>query len=182
MTERIFKPLGVGDFSFFPSEKPGMGERLATLSTLGDAGEGPLVDAEGFNPLFGATDCMGGGGGYASAETYFAFLQAVMRRDERLLKAESYEELFRPQLDERCKAALNEYVNSSPVHTQTLALGLPREVEKTWSFAGMVCEPGVEGRMSEGTYFWGGVPSITWVSGLRERFERDLLTCGSTWM
>jgi hypothetical protein len=41
---------------------------------------------------------------------------------------------------------------------------LPTDIEKQWSFAGMIVEQGQEGRMNEGTIFWGGVPSMTWVS------------------
>lgn len=46
------------------------------------------------------------------------------------------------------------------------------DIERTWSFAGMICDKGQQGRMSDGTIFWGGVSSMTWVcilSNLRGR-------------
>lgn len=163
--ERILKPLGITDISFFLTDRFDMRGRLATMSTHGDEGKGPLVDVEDFDPTFGGKDCSGGAGAFASARGYFPFLHAVMRRDDRLMSAASFEELFRPQLDGRCKEALNQYVQSSPMHAQFVGMNLPGEMRKTWSFAGMVCEEGEEGRMNEGTYCWGGMPSLTWVSG-----------------
>lgn len=164
MSEKIFEPLGIKDITFYPDDRLDMQDRLATVSTLSETGEPPAVDAASFDPLFGGKDCIGGGGAYGSASDYFKFLQAVLRRDSRLLGPESWDELFRPQLNEPCKKAFNEYLRSSPAHSQYLGMSLPGDIEKTWSFAGMICEQGQSGRMLEGTYFWGGVPSMYWVS------------------
>jgi CubicO group peptidase (beta-lactamase class C family) len=164
MVKKIFEPLGIKDVTFYPNQRPDMNDRQATVSTLSETGEAPAVDAAAFDPLFGGKDCLGGGGAYGSANAYFKFLHAMLRRDSKLLKPESYDELFKPQLNKQCKKAFNEYLRSSPAHAQYLGMSLPGDIEKTWSFAGMICEQGQEGRMSEGTYFWGGVPSMYWVS------------------
>jgi CubicO group peptidase (beta-lactamase class C family) len=166
MGEKIFKPLGITDITFYPKERPDMKERMATLSTLSETGEGPAIESE-FDMIFGATDCLGGGGAFGSAADYFKFLQAVFRRDPKLLTPESYDELFKPQLDAQCKTAFNEYLRSSPAHSQYLGMSLPEDIEKTWSFAGLICEQAQEGRMLQGTYFWGGVPCELWVSANR---------------
>ncbi|KAF2864802.1 beta-lactamase/transpeptidase-like protein [Massariosphaeria phaeospora] len=160
MREKIFEPLGISDITFYPT--PEMQQRAATLSTLSATGAGPAVDAPDFDMLFGATECLGGGGAFGSAAGYFTFLQAVLRRDPKLLTPESYDELFKPQLDQQCKKAFNEYIRSSPAHTQYIGMGLPTDIERTWSLAGMLCEQGQEGGVVEGTYMWGGVPSMTW--------------------
>jgi CubicO group peptidase (beta-lactamase class C family) len=166
MREKIFEPLRIKEITFYPQDKPHMKDRLATVSTLSETGESPAVDAADFDPLFGGKDCLGGGGAYGSATEYFKFLQAVLQRDPRLLKPESYDELFKPQLNDQCKKAFNDYLYSSPAHAQYLGMSLPGEMQKNWSFAGLICEQGQEGRMSEGTHFWGGVPSMSWVSQL----------------
>ncbi|PVI02399.1 beta-lactamase/transpeptidase-like protein [Periconia macrospinosa] len=167
MKEKIFDPLGVKDITFYPNDRLDMEDRLATVSTLSETGEPPVIDAATFDPLFGGKDCLGGGGAYGSANDYFKFLHAVVRRDSKLLKPESYDELFKPQLDEQCKKAFNDYLRSSPAHAQYLGMSLPGELEKTWSFAGLICEQGQQGRMSDGTYFWGGVPSMTWYMDMK---------------
>jgi CubicO group peptidase (beta-lactamase class C family) len=170
MNEKIWTPLGIKDITFFPKERPDLKDRTGTISTLNEQGEGPVTDTGGFDLLFGATDCLGGAGAFASAEAYFPFLQAVLRRDAKLLQETSWTELFEPQLDERCKKEFNDYLKSSPLHEQYLGMCLPTNIEKQWSFAGMIVEQGQEGRMNEGTIFWGGVPSMTWVIVSSYRF------------
>lgn len=164
MSEKIWEPLGIKDITFYPKKRPDMEDRMATISTLNEQGEGPAADAPDFDILFGGTDCLGGGGAFASSKDYFTFLQAVLRRDSMLLDDASWTELFKPQLNEQCKKAFNEYITSSPLHKQYLGMCIPTDIEKTWSFAGMICEKGQEGRMSDRTIFWGGVPSMAWVS------------------
>jgi CubicO group peptidase (beta-lactamase class C family) len=163
MKEKIWEPLDIKDMTFWPKQNPDMQDRMAGISTLNEKGEGPAVDAPDFDSTFAATDCLGGAGGYGSIEAYFAFLQAVLRRDPKLLNDESWTELFRPQLNEQCKKELNDILKATPMHTQYLGMSLPTSIVKQWSFAGLICESGQEGRMSDGTVFWGGVPSMTWV-------------------
>lgn len=163
MREHIWEPLGIqDDASFYARSKPAMRSRMADLATLSEKGEPPAVDAADFDMLFGGTDCLGGAGVFASPRAYYTFLSAVFRRDGRLLTAASYAELFRPQLDAAAEQAFNDYLASSPVHTQLLCLGIPPEVRRTWSFAGMVCLDGQEGRFERGATFWAGVPSCVW--------------------
>ncbi|KAK0657921.1 beta-lactamase/transpeptidase-like protein [Cercophora newfieldiana] len=163
MREHIWTPLGIeNDVSFYPKQNPDLHHRLADLATLNEQGLPPAVDAPDFDMLFGGTDCFGGAGVFCSAKAYYTFLSAVFRRDPALLLAESYEELFRPQLDAKAEQAFNEYLASSPAHTQFLCLGIPHTVRKTWSFAGMICLDGQEGRFRKGTTFWAGVPSCMW--------------------
>ncbi|AEO71520.1 e63666cf-9922-41fa-8332-9fe65b354107 [Thermothielavioides terrestris] len=163
MHRHIWTPLGIqDDVSFYPATKPSIRDRMADISTLGEQGLPPAVDASTFDMVYGATDCLGGGGVFASTAAYYTFLSAVFRRDARLLTAASYAELFRPQLDEALEQAFNDYLARSPIYTQFLALGIPQSVRKTWSFAGMVCLSGQEGRFARGTTFWAGVPCVEW--------------------
>jgi hypothetical protein len=99
---------------------------------------------------------------FISAKGYYTFLSALFRRDPRILKPASYDELFRPQLDERCEAALNEYLYRSEQYTAYLALCIPQSVRKTWSLAGLVVREGQEGRFGRGAVSWAGVPSVQW--------------------
>jgi hypothetical protein len=101
------------DMTFYPKQRPDLQDRMATMSTLNEQGEGPAVDVPGFDVTFAATDCLGWAGGYGSAEAYFAFLQAVLRREPKLLNDDSWTELFKPQLNNQCKKELNDF--SSPL-------------------------------------------------------------------
>jgi len=167
MREHIWVPLGIDkDVSFLARTNPEMKGRVADIVAANETGQGPaLVDAgDEFDMLFGGDEkeCFGGAGIVVSTEAYFTFLSAVFRRDERLLKKESYEELFRPQLDERCEQSLNDFISGSPSNERFLALGVPSTVRKTWSLAGMVCMDKQEGRFEEGAILWAGVPNALW--------------------
>ncbi|KAI1419749.1 beta-lactamase/transpeptidase-like protein [Xylaria sp. FL1777] len=163
MRARIWEPLGIAeDSTFYPKTKENMKDRIADMSTLNDKGEPPAVDAATFDILFGGTDCLGGAGLFTSPRAYATFVSAVARRDAKLLKPKSFDELFRPQLDEQQENALNDYIARSPVHTQFLGMRIPASIRKTWSFAGLVAKEAQEGRFGPGTVFWGGVPSAQW--------------------
>lgn len=145
MRERIWRPLGIPDqdVGFLPAKSEELKKRMATLSSLDEAGNGPAFDLPGFDLLFGGEECLGGGGGYCTAEGYYTFLSAVLRQDGRLLRREeSWEELFKPQLDEKLEGKLNEYLALSEMHENFLGFRIPRGVRKNWSFAGLVVVDG----------------------------------------
>ncbi|KAI0847006.1 beta-lactamase/transpeptidase-like protein [Daldinia vernicosa] len=163
MRERIWKPLGIeNEASFFPRARDGMKDRVADISTLNEKGEPPAVDASDFDMKGGASDCLGGAGVFATPRAYYTFLSAVFRRDPKLLSPALYEELFRPQLDEKLEQRLNDDIASSPEKTRYLGLQIPLSIRKTWSFAGLVVKEGREGWFAPNTVFWGGFPSCMW--------------------
>lgn len=175
MRERIWRLLGIPDqdVGFLPVKDESLGKRMATLSSLDEQGNGPAFDLPGFDLLFGGEECLGGGGGYCTAEGYYTFLSAVLRQDERLLKKmESWEELFKPQLDEKLEGKLTEYLTLSEMHENFLGFRIPRDVRKNWSFAGLVVVDGQEGRFGKETVVWGGVPSCAWW------IDREMGACG----
>ncbi|KAI0009610.1 beta-lactamase/transpeptidase-like protein [Xylariaceae sp. FL0662B] len=163
MRARIWTPLGIeNEATFWPKTRENMQNRTADLSTLDENGIPPAVDAPDFDMGRGATECMGGAGVYASTKAYYTFLSAVLRRDPRLLTPSSYTELFRPQLDENCEQALNDYLVLSPIHMNLLGLRVPPTVRKSWSLAGLVAKDGQEGRFEPGTTLWAGLANTVW--------------------
>lgn len=175
MRRRIWQPLGIegNEAGFFLNKDETLKKRLADLSTLNEKGEGPAVDLPGFDLLFGGEECLGGGGMFCTPRAYYKFLSAILRRDGGLFRKEkSYEELFRPQLDDDLEGKLNEYLGLSETHVNFLRCGLPGESRKNWSFAGLICVEGQEGRFGKGTVVWGGVPSCQWW------LDREMGVCG----
>ncbi|KAI2467805.1 beta-lactamase/transpeptidase-like protein [Annulohypoxylon bovei var. microspora] len=174
MRIHIWEPLGIdGDISFYPKTKTSMKDRMADISTLNDKGEPPAEDLPTFDILFGRTDYLGGGGLFSSAKAYYTFVSAILRRDPKLLKTASYYELFRPQLDEKLEQTFNEYISSSPAHTNFLGMRIPESTRKTWSFAGLISKEAQSGRFGKGTTFWAGVPSTIWF------IDHDTGICGT---
>ena len=77
--------------------------KMADMCIRDLAGSGKAIDAPEANINSDMTDCLGGGGVYGSPEAFMTLLHAVLNNDSRLLQAHSYDELFKPQLDEHCK-------------------------------------------------------------------------------
>lgn len=158
MRARIWAPLGIDDdATFWPRTKENIKNRTADLSILGE--DGKLFDGSAVDLTFGATDCMGGGGIFASTRAFYTFLSAVLRRSPKLLSSSSYVELFRPQLSEQLEHKLNDFIALSPTHTNFLGLRIPPSVRKTWSFAGLIAKDRQENRFERGTTFWAGATS-----------------------
>ncbi|MCJ1264134.1 hypothetical protein MMC22_004005 [Lobaria immixta] len=162
MSKNIWEPLGIKDITFWPKERADMKHKMADLSTISPE-SGKAVDAPDFDLVFGAIECLGGGGVFASSEAYMALLQAVLREDPRLLKPQSYGELFKPQLNEECENAFCNLLSSNQQMQEYLGINVPTTGRKNFSFAGMLSMDDYPGWMNKGTLLWGGVPNIIWV-------------------
>lgn len=162
MSKNIWEPLGIKDITFWPKERADMKHRLADLSTIIPESD-KAVDAPDFDLCFGATECLGGGGAFASSEAYMALLQAVLREDSKLLKPHSYSELFKPQLNEECENAFCNLLSSNQQMQEYFGHNVPATGKKNFSFAGMLSMDQYPEWMNKGTLLWGGVPNIIWV-------------------
>ena len=108
MTKNIWNPLGAKDITFWLEQRPDMQHRTADLSSWASPnGSSKTVPLTTFSFVNGSTDCLGGGGAFATAQDFMKVLKAVLREDEKLLKKESYDELFLPQLSEESEKALH---------------------------------------------------------------------------
>ena len=162
MRKSIWEPLGIKDITFWPKERADMKQRMAEISTIIPE-SGKAVDAPDFDILFGATECLGGGGAFGSSEAFMALLRAVLREDSKLLKPQSYSELFKPQLNKQCERALCDLLSSNQQMQEFIGMNVPTTGKKNFSFAGMLSVDDYPGWMNKNTLLWGGVPNIIWV-------------------
>lgn len=163
MSKNIWGPLGIEDITFWPKERADMQHRMASISILDPSGSRKAIDLPDFDINYGATDCIGGGGAFASSEAYMAILQAVLREDPRLLTLESYLELFEPQLSETSMQALQSLLASSEQMQDALGLNVPLSGQKSWSLGGLLSMDEYRGWMGRNTLLWGGMPNLIWV-------------------
>lgn len=163
MSKKIWEPLGIKDITFWPRERENMKDRIADTALLVPE-ENKTVHAEGYDVLYGAKDCLGGGGSFSTPEAYFTILQAVLREDPKLLKPESYVELFRPQLNEQCKEALNEVICTDQMLREYFSVNTPVSAKKNWCLARLLMEEDQPGWVKKGTILWSGLPCLIWVS------------------
>lgn len=123
MQENLWNPLNIKDMTFKLSSRPDLVERMAAMSER-EAGSGTVELTEGIQ-IYQSTDgseiedCLGGQGVFSSPEEYFKVLKAVLTtdEDEKLLKKETLNEFFKPQLGEGSSAALNGILQDDFVST-----------------------------------------------------------------
>ena len=165
MQKEIWRPLSIGDITFWPNRREDLLDRMADISIL-DSKQGKAMVLEGFDINYGTEECLGGGGAFASPRAFFQLLHAILREDDRLLNTQSYQELFRPQLDEHCEAAFNKLLATDKEWQDYLSHNVPKDVLKSFTFAGMICLQDQPGWTKESTIVWGGLPYLVWVRNL----------------
>lgn len=113
MKTNIWEPLGIKDMTFHLSTRPDMKERMAHMS-LRDPVTGKLKHTDTVIPWLDSegkeyADCLGGQGVFTSAEEYLKLLHALLvcEENEKLLKKQTLETFFAPQLGEASSKALN---------------------------------------------------------------------------
>lgn len=163
MSKNIWDPLNIKDITFWPKERADMESRRADLSILDPAGSGKAVDAPDADVNGGITECLGGGGAFASPEAFMALLRAVLNEDPVLLNSLSYKELFKPQLEGQCREALNNLLLSDQQMQDWFGVNVPVSGQKNWTFGGLLSVDKYPGWMRKNTLIWGGVPTVVWV-------------------
>lgn len=173
MSKNIWSPLGITDITFWPHQRADMKDRVADISILDPEGH-KAVDARGWSVTGGVKECLGGGGAYGTPKAYFTLLQAVLREDPKLLRAESYTELFRPQLNDQCKQALNHLILTDQQQQDYLSVNVPPAAKKNWCLAGLLLEEDLPGWLKKGTILWAGLPCIVWVGHISRSVSQGL--------
>lgn len=174
MSKNILGPLNIKDMTFWPNEREDMRHRMATISQLDSAGTNKTVHSSLQDITLGATECLGGVGASGSCEAYMKLLQAVLKEDSRLMKPQSYEELFKPQLNEQCAAALHNLILLDESARQTHSMSIPASGQKNFSFGGLLSMDEYPGWMRKNTVLWGGAPCIVWVRSWRKIFFKHV--------
>ncbi|KAI8940811.1 hypothetical protein NX059_002073 [Plenodomus lindquistii] len=174
MKANIWEPLGIKDMTFHLSSRPDMKERMADMSLL-DPSSGtlrhmrtrlPFLDGEG-NEI---EDCLGGQGVFTSAEEYIKVLKAVLTSDEneKLIKKETANLFFSPQLGDESKKMLNLTVQDGTLNN--IFGGTPKHIIKDWGLGGLLLDSDNPAGMKAGTMIWAGAPNLIWVSPFRVFF------------
>ena len=162
MKTHVWGPLGIKDMTFRLRERPDLVKRLADLSVRDPSGSGEVryIDDPGFRDA--VDDDLGGGGAFASAPEYLKVLQSILANDGKLLKSESVDKLFEPNLTEESKQALMKLLENEELNN--MLGGTPLGTAKDWSLGGLLIQEDLPGWRKHNTLTWGGLPNLTWVS------------------
>jgi CubicO group peptidase (beta-lactamase class C family) len=157
LKKHIFDVLGMTTTSFRPEELAQVSPVLADTAVR--AADGGLThhagDIFGEKPQYES----GGGGLYSTADDYIKVLISLTKNDGKLLKSESIDELFKPQLQD--PSHLQAVVDNRGVQTEG---NFPRGTLVSYGLGGMLNLTPVPGRRAKGSMQWGGLPNLTWVS------------------
>ncbi|KAF2630465.1 beta-lactamase/transpeptidase-like protein [Macroventuria anomochaeta] len=166
MRQNLWEPLGIKDMTFQLRSRPDMKKRMADMSVR-DEESGKVrytgarmtyQDADGEE----VQDCMGGQGVFTSAEEYIKVLHALLTtdEDEKLLKKETLEEFFTPQLGEGASAAINAVLQDDMVNNAMG--GTLKDSKRDWGLGGLLLTEDQPDGKAAGTMIWGGLPNLIW--------------------
>ncbi|KIV85288.1 hypothetical protein PV11_00996 [Exophiala sideris] len=157
MKEHIWGPLGMNSTTFrvFEKENEDIRNRLCPMTRR--TGSGILKPAPSYR-RYDWKDDYGGQGICCSPNDFIKLLGAVLKNDGTLLKMETVEMMFQPQLcdDRYLKARMAE-----PVEGGMLRAGVKSNAWE-FGFGGILIMENVEGLCKKGTMTWGGYANTYW--------------------
>jgi CubicO group peptidase (beta-lactamase class C family) len=158
--KNMWEPLRIESITFFPDQRPGGTSKVPQLTVRTPDGKlAPFTD-----PFIttGVKDCFGGHGNYATMQDYLKVQRSILANDGKLLKPETVELMFKPQLTPESAKALNTFVTTSPL--AALFIGEYRkDIELNWGLGGILFMQDDNGRRKKGTLNWGGMANPFWL-------------------
>lgn len=157
MEKHIFKPLGMTSTGFRFSENEKIRANLSATTARTSTGE--LKPGNPWPPA-NPTDDQGGGGLYSSATDYIKVLISILRNDGTLLKPETVEMMFTPQLPDP------KYLEAVANDPKTGVFYTSGVEGQRWNYGlgGLLNMEDAEGVCKKGTISWAGLPNLFWVS------------------
>ena len=163
MEANIWKPLGINDMTFHLEKREDLRVRLADMHNrdpLESNGKAVYIGSKSWDDPIERD--FGGIGLYSSAPDYLKVLQSLLADDGKLLKSASIEEMFRPQLTDESRKALNELLEDPEANA---SIGdLPLGVKKDYGIGGLLLMEDLPNSQRKGTMLVGGLPNLFWVS------------------
>lgn len=156
--EGIAKPLGITSMTFFPYEKAELGGKVPSLTARMPDGK-LMQHTEPFMNI-DPVDAMGGHGGYSNLQDYIKVQRSILANDGKLLKPETVEMMFTPQLTPEAAKGLTDFMKT-PYSALFIGEWKP-EMKVNWGLGGILSMNDGDGRRKKGTLSWGGVANTFW--------------------
>jgi CubicO group peptidase (beta-lactamase class C family) len=160
MQQEVFGRLGMNDTTFY-REKEGFKGRVVGCLTRG--GDGELSEVE--VPVPKEPELLSLGSGlYMTALDHARVLQELLKSsagDGELLKKEMFDEMFRPQLDDRQRAILKAITD---MFHQRMVPEFPEGMPLDHGISGIINMDDVPGKRKKGSMMWHGMANGHWVS------------------
>jgi len=174
MQRNVWGPLGMNSTTFHPRVRPDLLRRTASLAIRDKSGK--LQALHPNSPLAKLPESIypegGGGGCYGTANDYIKLLTSLLRNDGKVLKPETVDMMFSPQLKNPTHLRR---VRADPL-SFALAASVPPQTPVDYGFGGILNLDDISsiGR-SKGSMHWGGIPNLFWWINPRDG------VCGCYW-
>ncbi|KAL2071822.1 hypothetical protein VTL71DRAFT_13057 [Oculimacula yallundae] len=173
MEANIWTPLGIKDITFHQEAKPAVKSNLVKMTVRkGIPNQGfpipmmPVDTGEGVEftdeTLYDdpTADEYGGAGGIGSAVEYMKILDSLLVSDGKLLRSETIDEMFKPQLSSDVAEAMQKNVDQ-PMYKDGLG-NPPSGTRLNHGLGGMIMMENIETGRNKGTMAWSGLPNLLW--------------------
>lgn len=156
MTQNIWQPLGMKSTTLDIESSPSLRERWCSLTSRSE--DGKLIAVPPHPYSIARTD-KGGGGAFSTPNDYIKLLVSLLKNDGTLLRPETVDAMFTPQLDD--PGILTHYMTTAAGPMCRSGVD-----SNAWNFGlgGILNTEDVEGICKAGTLSWGGLPNLYWVS------------------
>ncbi|RMZ25451.1 hypothetical protein D0859_10493 [Hortaea werneckii] len=160
MRENMFRLVGVKEITFWPEQNPKLKGKVPQMTTR--TSDGNLAPSKEPSINAGKTDCFGGHGAYGTIRDYLKIQHSILRNDGQLLKPETVEAMFSPQLSPESAKSLNWFMKNHPLSKFMVGEYNP-DVELDWGLAGILFLKDDIGKRKKGTLHWSGMANCFWV-------------------
>ncbi|KAF1810236.1 beta-lactamase [Eremomyces bilateralis CBS 781.70] len=161
LAKYVFAPIGVQQSTFHPSRDPAVESNLVEMLLRATPGDSTLTTTTMFDRKAEWED-MGGEGIYTNPTNYVKVLVSITRNDEKILKKESVEQMFTPQLKDPSHLMKHISALLEPGIIAQLMGALPGETAINWGLGGLLSLEEVPGRRRKGSMSWSGLPNLFW--------------------
>ncbi|RMY26944.1 hypothetical protein D0866_10500 [Hortaea werneckii] len=160
MRENMFRLVGVKEITFWPEQNPDLKGKVPQMTTR--TSDGNLAPSAEPSINAGKTDCFGGHGAYGTIRDYLKIQHSILANDGKLLKPETVEAMFSPQLSPESAKSLNWFMKNHPMSKFMVGEYNP-DVELDWGLAGILFLKDDIGKRKKGTLHWSGMANCFWV-------------------
>ncbi|KAI6838777.1 beta-lactamase family protein [Hortaea werneckii] len=160
MRENMFRLVGVKGITFWPEQNPDLKGKVPQMTTR--TSDGNLAPSTEPSINAGKTDCFGGHGAYGTIRDYLKIQHSILANDCKLLKPETVEAMFTPQLSSESAKSLNWFMKNHPMSKFMVGEYNP-DVELDWGLAGILFLKDDIGKRKKGTLHWSGMANCFWV-------------------
>ncbi|KAJ6012363.1 hypothetical protein N7522_002718 [Penicillium canescens] len=165
--ENICCPLDLQSTTFHPETLPDFEKKKVEIASRDT--DGSLTPTKEIFPI-PTPDDLGGGSLYSTAREFTKILSALLAGGEGIIKPESVDEIFRPQLPDAVRITLNQQINSPGARGMKWLFTTGDQIDFGLTVSVTIAD--VPNGRAHGTVSWGGHTNTQWVS--------DFLVCWST--